>query len=465
MDISAKNSALLLAGVLLLVYTASATESLMQGCSQPEDRCLPIRFCPVHFNRAKANAHVFESHFRNQLRALLCEPEKRTDNSFHVCCPKEKIRCSWKDSAAACTRPERCPSFSNNNNERELLLSNDTTLCYVHNQKKFYCCSDPLCEIHTGLCDADDDTPMWERPQSAFPSCEGEGSLVPRALCNNSEMFPDETKTCCKPSHTSRLIPHPKAALLAKMQCGVPGDVFKIQKGWETQPGEFPWMAVLKYPPNSNTTCTGTLIHPRYVLTAARCIKSYQPNQVTVRLGVYDLLQRSCKNSSSSKCPSWKQAYFVETLIVHGTHDIGLLRLSRAAGPVPGAVEPICLPIYGSLLMHLPTKLIITGWGLLKHDRDPTSRLVRGSMQIVQNQAGCEIGHSFCAKRDDDMNYCPGDTGGPYQAPDMYNESARLVQYGLISGDENGCPGSDIVSKGTLVGHFMNWILDNIQLS
>ncbi|KFB47413.1 AGAP001648-PA-like protein [Anopheles sinensis] len=453
---------LLLIGVLLISNYAEATNDT-HGCSEPGDRCVPSRYCTQkRVGLVKKDQQVTDA---QPLYNVTCIPEEKTDNTTHICCPKTKIRCLLNDDPLACTRIESCPAFEGKA-EQELVHSNETSLCYVHNQKKFYCCSDLLCAIQTGLCDSDVDPPVWERSQSAFTSCEGNGSRVPRELCPQNGIVGNDTYTCCKPSEASKLISHRNAAILAKMQCGDPGIIEKIYYGRQSQRGEFPWMVLIQNKLNRNVYCGGSLIHPRYVLTAALCIKQFKEDNYIARLGVYDLLtvSKTCKKPPTEKCLIRSVKHYVEKNILHETHNIGLMKLKQPVKLVEGMVQPICLPIFEHLRMHLPAMLMITGWGMIDDVFKPAAILMKGNTEVLPDKPGCEIGHSFCSGGDKRSNNCPGDMGGPYQAQDMYNGTVRYVQYGIISNDSNSCQGPRLIGNGISVGYFMDWILEHLEL-
>uniref|UniRef100_A0A182IUC8 Uncharacterized protein n=1 Tax=Anopheles atroparvus TaxID=41427 RepID=A0A182IUC8_ANOAO len=69
------NPAVLLAIGIALVYLVSIAD-VAQGqklkCEQLEDRCIPLRHCPLYFNRVKAGEFLTNMDFRNQVVGLFC---------------------------------------------------------------------------------------------------------------------------------------------------------------------------------------------------------------------------------------------------------------------------------------------------------------------------------------------------------------------------------------------------------
>uniref|UniRef100_A0A182VZF2 Peptidase S1 domain-containing protein n=1 Tax=Anopheles minimus TaxID=112268 RepID=A0A182VZF2_9DIPT len=257
-------------------------------------------------------------------------------------------------------------------------------------------------------------------------------------------------RVCCVPPDPGRLISHRNAVKLAQLSCGTPGLELKIQNGTFAQRGEFPWMAILVY--STDLICSGTLIHPKYVLTTRHCIKS---ELVKVQLGKYDM---------EEDYTEWREEVLEITIsrkLKHVRYDVGLLLLTKPATLQEGHVQPICLPLYSSLQMYLPQTVTISGWGVA-FENQPMSVLRKANTPVLMSGKGCNEDHMICVGGVNHSNPCLGDSGGPYQALSKYgnNSGGRYVQYGIISEGPAICNRPVHPSRGVME---VSWQMLNIS--
>jgi secreted trypsin-like serine protease len=257
--------------------------------------------------------------------------------------------------------------------------------------------------------------------------------------------------------------------LFQYVECGIQpisgreGVSTQIIKGHASQPGKYPWIARVqlhKRGSNMMSSCGGSVINDRYILTAAHCVShANSPQDFTVILHAFKTsdfqdpkLQHKVKRFI--RHPAWNGG---ENNV--SPNDIALLELAEPL-KFEGNFNPICIADFKRY-----SNLFVAGWGLMdqggKLVDPPTLRetdLKEVPSAQCQRQMRIDPRREICAG--DRKATCQGDSGGPL----MTRQNGKVYQTGIVSFGIKYCSTRQVApSVFERPSFHLNWIRQHTQ--
>ncbi|XP_051966506.1 transmembrane protease serine 4-like [Xyrauchen texanus] len=237
--------------------------------------------------------------------------------------------------------------------------------------------------------------------------------------------------------------------LTCSVDCGVSRNQNRIVGGQDAIIENWPWQISLQS--SGQHTCGGSLVSPRWVVTAAHCFNGEGQKD----LSIWKVVSANTYLGSSG-------AYSVDKIIINGDYnskndyDIAMIRLQSPI-TVGESRKPVCLPPQ-DLGLKVGDNLVVTGWGKLKENGNMSPNLQKAQIPLIDRDQCMAFGNSVTPRMicagflTGQVDSCQGDSGGP-----LVYSSSRWMLVGVVSWGL-GCARQGHPGVYTNVDQMLDWI-------
>ncbi|XP_055918089.1 venom serine protease-like [Eupeodes corollae] len=246
-------------------------------------------------------------------------------------------------------------------------------------------------------------------------------------------------------------------AIEAPCDCGW-SSTQRVTGGSEATLGEFPSMAAVIQKLGNKIFCGATIIHHRFLLSAAHCFIPQEvshPKLITIVVGADDL--SSIHDSFYSQ-----QRYDIEDIQNHGNfrlrnliNDIALLKTVRSI-EWSQVVGPACLPFRFDKESLGGLEVDTAGWGTTSFGGQQSRKLLKTNLFILKNEE-CKqsvhavMGSQLCTSSSPGKDTCQYDSGGGLFLRMNRMYAVAVVSYGYA------CDG-EVPSVNSRISTYLKWV-------
>ncbi|KAJ8919521.1 hypothetical protein NQ315_002142 [Exocentrus adspersus] len=238
--------------------------------------------------------------------------------------------------------------------------------------------------------------------------------------------------------------------------------------------GEFPWIVAVFKKASGGTYkfhCSGSLIHPKVVLTANHYMKGHKPSSFKVVVNGKIALTRPGSNPDEERN--------IAEIVKHPEYNSGSLFNDAAliildepfVATKENFINTLCLPPSDVNLEGV--RCLVAGWG--KDNEGESNQVMRKVQLPFVNHDRCQslfrrtrLGQHFnlhksfmCAGGERGKDACKGDGGSPLMCP-LPSEPHRYFHMGIVSWGI-GCGEQDIPGAYANVAELAEWIRNEMK--